>query len=114
MRRMLYENSLSLVFLGLCVLALVGQSLTGHHQHNEERQAHGQPCVTYSQYLRTGHFWEAVTENWESEFFTNGGLCVADRLSPAEGWPESKRLAGEEAVDRDPRHVDPTQTPPGP
>ena len=63
MRRILYENSLSLVFLGLFILALIGQSLTGHRQYNEERQGHGQPSVTYGQYLRTGHFWEAVTEN---------------------------------------------------
>jgi hypothetical protein len=32
MRRILYENSLSLVFLGLFILALMGQSLTGHRQ----------------------------------------------------------------------------------
>ena len=73
MRRIIYENSLSLVFLGLFILALVGQSLTGHRQYNEERQEHGQPSLPYGQYLRTGHFWEAVTENWESEFLLGFG-----------------------------------------
>jgi phospholipase/lecithinase/hemolysin len=68
MRRILYENSLSLVFLTLSILSLVGQSLTDHLQHNEERREHGQPSGSYGQYLRTGHLWEAVTENWESEF----------------------------------------------
>ena len=43
MRRMLYENSLSLVFLSLCVLALVGQSLNGHRQYNEERRRTANP-----------------------------------------------------------------------
>jgi len=106
MRRKLYENSLSLVFLGLFALALLGQSLAGHRQFNEERQAHGQLSVTYSQYLRTGHFWEAVTENWESEFLQMGVYVLLTAFLRQKGSPESKKLAGEEVVDRDPRHTE--------
>src|SRR5918996_2019281 len=104
MRRILYENSLSLAFLALFILALVGQSLTGHRQYNEERQEHGQPSVTYGQYLRTGNFWEAVTENWESEFLQMGVYVLLTAFLRQKGSPESKKLAGEEAVDRDPRN----------
>ena len=107
MRRILYENSLSLVFLGLFILALVGQSLTGHRQYNEERQVHGQPSVTYGQYLRTGNFWEAVTENWESEFLQMGVYVLLTAFLRQKGSPESKKLAGEEVGDRDPRHIAP-------
>jgi hypothetical protein len=107
MRRMLYENSLSLVFLGLWVLALVGQSFTGHRLYDEERQAHGQPSVTYGQYLQTGHFWGAVAENWESEFLQMGAYVLLTVFLRQKGSPESKKLTGEEAVDRDPRHVTP-------
>jgi hypothetical protein len=114
MRRVLYENSLSLVFLGLCVLALVGQSLTGHRHYNQERQAHGQPTVPYSHYLRTGHFWEAVTENWESEFLQMGVYVLLTAFLRQKGSPESKRLGGEEAVDHDPRHVAPHPNAPWP
>jgi hypothetical protein len=114
MRRILYEHSLSLVFLGLFSLALVGQSLTGHRQYNEERQEHGQPALPYGQYLRTGHFWEAVTENWESEFLQMGVYVLLTAFLRQKGSPESKKLAGEEAVDQDPRHVRPHPDAPWP
>jgi hypothetical protein len=114
MRRILYENSLSLVFLGLFILALVGQSLTGHRQYNEERQEHGQPSLPYSQYLRTGHFWEAISENWESEFLQMGVYVLLTAFLRQKGSPESKKLEGEEAVDRDPRHVAPHPDTPWP
>src|SRR5919109_4015529 len=103
MRRIIYENSLSLVFLGLFILALVGQSLTGHRQYNEERQEHGQPALPYGQYLRTGHFWEAVTENWESEFLQMGLYILLTVFLRQKGSPESKPLEGQEAVDEAPR-----------
>jgi hypothetical protein len=114
MRRILYENSLSLVFLGLFILALLGQSLTGHHQYNEERQEHGQPTLPYGHYLRTGHFWEAISENWESEFLQMGVYVLLTAFLRQKGSPESKRLTGEEAVDRDPRFVTPHPDAPWP
>jgi Domain of unknown function (DUF6766) len=114
MRRIVYENSLSLVFLGLFILALVGQSLTGHRQYNEERQEHGQPSLPYSQYLQTGRFWEAISENWESEFLQMGVYVLLTAFLRQKGSPESKKLEGEEAVDRDPRHVAPHPDAPWP
>ena len=114
LRRMLYENSLSLVFLGLCVLALVGQSLTGHHQHNEEQQAHGQPSVTHSQYLRTGHFWEAVTENWESEFLQMGVYVLLTAFLRQKRSPESKFWQARRRSIAIRSMSTRTQTPPGP
>jgi hypothetical protein len=114
MRRKLYENSLSLVFVGLFALAFLGQSLTGHRQFNEERQAHGQLSITYSQYLRTGHFWEAVTENWESEFLQMGVYVLLTAFLRQKGSPESKKLVGKEVVDRDPRYIKPHPDAPWP
>ena len=114
MRRIVYENSLSLVFLSLFILALWGQSLTGHRQYSEERQEHGQPSLPYGQYLRTGHFWEAVTENWESEFLQMGLYVLLTAFLRQKGSPESKKLEGEEAVDRDPRHERPHPDAPWP
>jgi hypothetical protein len=114
MRRILYENSLSLVFLALFILALAGQSRTGHRQYNEERQEHGQPSVTYGQYLRMGHFWEAVAENWESEFLQMAVYVLLTAFLRQKGSPESKKLEGEEMVDRDPHYVAPRADAPWP
>ena len=47
--------------------------------------SHGQQSVTYLEYLLTGHFVEAVFENWESEFFADGPLRPADSRAAPEG-----------------------------
>jgi hypothetical protein len=103
MRRILYENGLSLVLFGLFVLCVVGQSLTGHRHENDERQAHGQQAISYGAYLGTGHWWEALGENWESEFLQMGTYVVLTIFLRQKGSPESKPLAGEETVDANPR-----------
>jgi hypothetical protein len=114
MRRILYENSLSLAFLGLFIMALVGQSLTGHRQYNEERREHGNPSLSYGQYLRTGHFLEAVSENWESEFLQMGLYVLLTAFLRQKGSPESKKLQGEEVVDQAPRRITPHADAPWP
>jgi hypothetical protein len=75
MRRILYGNGLPLVLFGLFVLCVIGQSLAGRGDDNDERRAHGLQAVNYGAYLRTGHFLEALAENWESEFLQMGGTC---------------------------------------
>jgi hypothetical protein len=114
MRRILYENGLSLALFGLFVLCVVGQSLTGHRHHNDERQAHGQKAISYWAYLGTGHFWEALGENWESEFLQMGTYVVLTIFLRQKGSPESKTLDGEEDVDADPRRAPITPQAPWP
>ena len=72
MRRVLYENSLSLVMFGLFLVFLAAQSVTGWHVYNEDQEEHGQGPSTYLAYLASSHFTEAVFENWESEFLQMG------------------------------------------
>jgi hypothetical protein len=68
-RSFLYNNSLSIVFVILALLSLVGQYFTGWHEYNEFLHDHGQPSVALLQYISSGHFQQATFENWESEFF---------------------------------------------
>ena len=102
MRRIVYENGLSLVFVGLFVLCALGQTVMGQRTYNDEREAHGQPRLSYAQYLRTGHCLEAFAENWESEFLQMGAYVLLTVFLRQKGSPESKKLAGEEAVDAAP------------
>lgn len=76
MRRVLRENGLSIVLFLLFLFSLVGQTLTGHSEYNEDQQEHGQPTVGYAEYLTTGHFVEATFENWESEFLQMSAYVV--------------------------------------
>jgi hypothetical protein len=107
MRRVFYENGLSLVLFGLFILCVIGQSLAGHGDYNDTRQAHGLQAISYGAYLSTGHFLEALAENWESEFLQMGAYVLLAVFLRQKGSPESKKFTGEESVDRDP-HQGPT------
>ncbi len=63
MRRRFRENGLSLVLVTLFLVFVIGQSIAGHRQHNNDQREHGRPPVEYLAYLGTPHFWEALAEN---------------------------------------------------
>ena len=103
MRRTLRENGLSIVLLSLFLLFWLGQSVAGHRAYNSEQHEHDQPQSGYLSYLANAHFWEATTENWESEFFQMFGYVILTVFLFQKGSSESKKLNEPEPVDRDPR-----------
>jgi len=104
MRRFFRENALSLVLFFLFFSTfLVGQILTGFRENNSERQEHGQAPLGYGEYLRGDHFWEATTENWESEFFQMFIYVALTAFLVQKGSSESKKPDEPNEVDRDPR-----------
>jgi uncharacterized protein DUF6766 len=88
---------------GLFLVFLTGQSISGHFKHNEDQRVHGQREVGYLDYLGSGHFLEAVFENWESEFFQMGAYVFFTVFLFQRGSAESKDPDKREEVDRDPR-----------
>jgi hypothetical protein len=102
MRRFLRNNGLSIVALGLFVVFLLLQSVTGNREYNEDQMEHGEEQVGYVEYLGTGHFKESVFENWESEFLQMGAFVLLTVWLRQKGSPESKKLEGEEDVDNEP------------
>jgi len=92
MRRWLWFNGLSLVTFGAFVVFLVLQSVFGWQVRNEELAQFGQAADTYWHYLGTGHFGEAVFENWESEFLQMGSYVLLTAYLVQRGSPESKPL----------------------
>jgi uncharacterized protein DUF6766 len=103
MRRFLRNNGLSLVVFGLFFAFLVGQSIVGLYEYNEDQREHGQPAITYVAYLGSDHFLEATMENWESEFLQMFFFVVLTAILYQQGSAESKKPGEEELVDRDPR-----------
>ena len=101
--RFFRNNGLSLAVLALFLTSAVGQALTGMHEHNSERAAHGEPPIELPAYLSSGHFLEAIAENWESEFLQMAMYVLLTVFLFQRGSSESKRLDALEAVDRDPR-----------
>ncbi len=97
------HNGLSIAVLSIFLLLLVGQCLTGWHSHNEDRLEHGAPALSLVQYLGSGHFGEATSENWESEFLQMAAYVLLTVFLRQRGSAESKSFSSDEAVDRDPR-----------
>jgi hypothetical protein len=62
------DNSLSLFFLAIFFLALIGQSIAGHAKYNSDQLAHMSETVSYSRYIVSSEFGQAVMENWQSEY----------------------------------------------
>ena len=110
----LRNNSLSLVLLTLFLLFWIGQSVVGHRQFNADQREHQEAEVAYSAYLGSSHFWEATSENWESEFLQIFAFIVLTAVLVQKGSAESKKIDQMEPVDRDPRRARKTSDTPGP
>ena len=92
MRRFLRENSLSIVFLGLFLAAVVGQAIAGHADFNEDQDRHGDPRISLARYVVSSEFGVAVMENWQSEYLQFTLFVVLTVWLLQRGSPESKEL----------------------
>jgi hypothetical protein len=102
MRRKLHDNSLSLMALGVFLVLVFLQSITGWRVTNADDAEHHRSTQSYGRYLRSGHFAEATFENWESEFLQMGAYVGLTALLIQRGSPESKKPDGDPS-DADPR-----------
>ena len=106
MRRVLREQSLSLVFGGLFLASLAGQAYAGWHDYNnlETWHAHmaGETPATLSlgRYVTSSSFAQAVTENWQSEYLQFTLFILLTVWFIQKGSPESKQ-PGEEGPGSD-------------
>ncbi|HET7574858.1 MAG TPA: DUF6766 family protein [Solirubrobacterales bacterium] len=91
-KRFVRENSLSLFFFAIFVLALVGQAIAGHKLYDEEALAHQEPPISFWRYLTSSSFGQAVMENWQSEYLQFALFAMATVWLLQKGSPESKEL----------------------
>ncbi len=102
MKKFLYQNSLSIVFLLLFAFSFVGQVYFGLDEFNKGLREDGAAAVNLHQYLKSGHFIESTFENWESEFLQMGLFVWLTIFLRQKGSSESKNCEGKEEVDREP------------
>lgn len=102
MKKIFRNNSLSIVFLILFILSLVGQIITGFKEHNQEMHEEGGQLLSMSSYLTSGHFLQSTFENWESEFLQMALFLILSMFLYQKGSSESKDPDKEEDVDREP------------
>ncbi len=67
-RGFLRDNALSLVFGGLLLLTLLGQSIWGVVGYNQEARTAGLQQISLLRYVTSSSFAVDVAENWQSEF----------------------------------------------
>jgi hypothetical protein len=97
------DRALTLVLMAMFLLCLAGQFATGLEEYNSEQVEHREAAVSVSGYFATGHPWEALFENWESEFLQMAVLVLLTTCLVQKGSPESRRPGAKELVDTDPR-----------
>jgi hypothetical protein len=85
------DRALTLVLMGLFLLFLGAQVLTGWYEYNETQREHGEGSVAMSEYFSTGHPWEAIFENWESEFLQMAVFVLLTTRLIQKGSAESRR-----------------------
>jgi hypothetical protein len=91
MPRFFRDNGLSIAMFGVFFFALIGQYLTGFEEYNSDQREHRQPTVSRAEYLTTGHFIEAVFENWESEFLQMAAYVLFTVFLIQRGSSESRK-----------------------
>jgi hypothetical protein len=92
MIRFARERSLSLVFLGLFLAALVAQALVGHSDFNNEQLDHQDPAMSFGRYVTSSAFLVDVMENWQSEYLQFALFIAATVWLVQRGSTESKPL----------------------
>jgi hypothetical protein len=96
----LYNNSLSILFFSLFVLALAGQSVSGFFSYNERLSAHGLPHIGYAGYLSTGDFLDGIFTNWQAAILQLVTLILFGGLLHQKGAPHSRQPEGDSPAKR--------------
>jgi hypothetical protein len=86
----LYENSLSLVFLALFLLTWALHAVGGVNAQNADLRAHGLAPIGLRDYLGGSQFWFESLQNWQSEFLSLFAMAVLSIFLRQRGSPESK------------------------
>lgn len=86
----LYSNSLLLVMGAIFLLSWFAQSLGGTVVANSEAAEHGEPPVTWLDYIASPDFWNRTLQNWQSEFLAVGAMIAFSIFLRQRGSSESK------------------------
>jgi hypothetical protein len=86
----LRNNSLSIFFLTIFLAALIGQSYAGWREYNQTERDHEESPISYTRYVTSSEFGQAVTENWQSEYLQFVLYIMATIWFVQRGSPESK------------------------
>lgn len=84
------DNGLALAMFGCFLVFVIGQTLAGWHDNNNDALLHHSATLSLAEYLLSGAFYEGLFENWESEFLQMGAYVVLTVFLFQRGSSESK------------------------
>jgi hypothetical protein len=90
LRRVVYENSLTIVMGAIFLLSWLMQSLSGTVVMNQENAEHGLAPLTWLQYVASPEFWDRTLQNWQSEFLAVGTMVAFSIFLRQRSSAESK------------------------
>ena len=102
-RAWMRDRGLLLSNVVLFLIFFAGMVASGYQVYNDEQTEHGQQAEPIGRYLTSGHFFEAWSENWESEFLQMGMYVVLTAFLYQRGSSESKPVDEPAPQDEDPR-----------
>jgi len=121
-RSFLRDDSLTLLFAGLFLLSLAGQSIAGLLSYRQELEAAGLEPVDWLRYVTSSSFAGDVAENWQSEYlqfflyiaatvwFVQRGSSESKKVSERGPGTDEEQRVGEHAEESSPG---PAKAPPG-
>ena len=89
-REVIFSNSLLIVMGVVFVLSWLAQSLAGTVVMSSENAEHGEPPVTWAEYVVSPDFWDRTLQNWQSEFLAVGAMIALSIFLRQRGSSESK------------------------
>jgi hypothetical protein len=90
MAKFFKNNGLTIALLGLFLVSIFGQWISGWKVENEELVRHGQDAVSLGAYTISSAFLSSVFENWESEFLQMSTYVVLTAMLIQRGSAESR------------------------
>ena len=97
------DHGLLLTNVVLFLMFFGGMVASGYQVYNNGQVEHGQQAEPIGRYLASGQFFEAWSENWESEFLQMGMYVVLTAFLYQRGSSESKPVGEPAPQDEDPR-----------
>lgn len=89
-RLILYQNSLSIVFVILFLLSWGGHLYGSFQDANLQETLQGKPEKSLLAFLVEPQFWFETFQNWQSEFLSVASIVILTIFLRQKGSPESK------------------------
>ncbi|MGI5399220.1 DUF6766 family protein [Streptomyces sp. CA-135486] len=90
MRRLIRDNSLTLVFAVGFLVILLGQAVAGRAEFNEQGLRQLQAPIGWPEYLISADFWSRSLQNWQSELLAVASMAILSVYLRQRGSSESK------------------------